>query len=118
MLASGHEPAGRPGSSVCLLQNTSTTTPLLHRLHSLTGYSESFRSVLKLRDQKQLDFEDLSAYLSNITTERDRMAAGYSGLGLGSYLKEKMDSLRGGEVDGSREAKIHRLDGKIKDVGL
>ncbi|EGG09110.1 uncharacterized protein MELLADRAFT_34568 [Melampsora larici-populina 98AG31] len=96
--------------------NTATTTPLLHKLVSLIHYSDSFRNVLKLRDQKQLDFEDLSAYLSNISNERDRIAAGYGGLGLSSYLKDKIELFRGSEADTSREAKIHRLDSKIKDL--
>ncbi|KAA1112759.1 intercellular trafficking and secretion [Puccinia graminis f. sp. tritici] len=99
-------------------QNTTTTTPLITKLVSLINYSDSFRNVLKLRDQKQLDFEDLSSYLSNLTTERDRIAAGFStNLGLSSYLKEKLEFIRSGaETDTSREAKIHKLDGKIKDL--
>ncbi|WAR60239.1 hypothetical protein PtB15_9B176 [Puccinia triticina] len=98
--------------------NTTTTTPLLTKLVSLINYSDSFRNVLKLRDQKQLDFEDLSSYLSNLTTERDRIAAGFStNMGISSYLKEKLEFIRSGaETDTSREAKIHKLDGKIKDL--
>lgn len=98
--------------------NTTTTTPLLIKLVSLINYADSFRSVLKLRDQKQLDFEDLSSYLSNLTTDRDRIAAGFSTTpGLSSYLKEKLELIRNGpESDTSREAKIHKLDSKIKDL--
>ncbi|KAH9447815.1 hypothetical protein Pst134EB_021812 [Puccinia striiformis f. sp. tritici] len=99
--------------------NTSTTTPMLNKLISLINYSDSFRNVIKLRDQKQLDFEDLSTYLSNLTTERDRIAAGFSSnVGLSSYLKDKFDLIRssGVEIDNSRESKIHKLDGKIKDL--
>jgi sorting nexin-4 len=94
-----------------------TTDPFLDHLHSLLTYSTAFKGVLKLRDQKQLDFEELSSYLSNVVSERDRLAGGYGyGLGLGSYFKEKVESLRGGETDMSREAKIARLDVKIKEV--
>ncbi|MBW0545694.1 hypothetical protein O181_085409 [Austropuccinia psidii MF-1] len=98
--------------------NTSTMIPLINKLVSLLNYSESFRNVLKMRDQKQLDFEELSSYLSNLTTERDRLAAGYSaGLGLGSYLKEKIESFsRANDYDSTREGKIHKLDTKIKDL--
>lgn len=91
--------------------------PFLEHLHSLLAYSAAFKSVLKLRDQKQLDFEELSQYLSNVATERDRLAGGYGyGMGLGSYFKEKVESLRGGEADGSKEARLIRLDAKIKEV--
>ncbi|PLW52883.1 hypothetical protein PCANC_08725 [Puccinia coronata f. sp. avenae] len=98
--------------------NTTTTTPMLSKLVSLINYSDSFRNVLKLRDQKQLDFEDLSSYLSNLTTERDRIAAGFATtVGISSYLKEKLEFIRSGaETDTSREAKIHKLDCKIKDL--
>ena len=93
------------------------SAPFLEHLHSLLAYSASFKSVLKLRDQKQLDFEELSQYLSNVASERDRLAGGYGyGMGLGSYFKEKVDSLRGGEADGSKEARLMRLDAKIKEV--
>lgn len=88
-------------------------------MHSLHQYTHAFRNVLKLRDQKQLDFEDLSAYLSNLSMERDRLANGYSaGTGLGSYFKDKVESLRGGDADLTREGKIRKLDGKIKEVSV
>jgi len=85
-------------------------------------YSHANRAVLKLRDQKQLDFEELSDYLSGVTSERDRLAAiisghaGSSGLGLGSYLKDKVDALRGADDDRSRVEKMRKLDIKIKEL--
>lgn len=98
---------------------TVTTDPFLEHLHSLLSYSASFRSVLKLRDQKQLDFEELSSYLSNISSERDRLIGGFGyGMGLGNYLKDKVDILRGSEADGGKEAKLIKLDLKIKQVSL
>ena len=94
-----------------------TTEVFLEHLHSLLAYSAAFRQVLKLRDQKQLDFEELSSYLSNIVSERDRLAGGYGyGMGIGSYFKEKVESLRGGEAEGTKEARMARLDVKIKEV--
>ncbi|TKA56484.1 hypothetical protein B0A53_02055 [Rhodotorula sp. CCFEE 5036] len=94
-----------------------STETFLEHVHSLLGYSHAFKGVLKLRDQKQLDFEELSAYLSNVVVERDRLANGYGyGMGLGSYFKEKVESLRGGETDMSRAARLQRLDAKIKEL--
>lgn len=69
-----------------------------------------------------MDFEDLSEYLSNLTSERDRLAAvisgraGSTGLGLGAYLKDKVDALRGADDDRSRVEKMRKLDGKIKEL--
>lgn len=97
--------------------STSNSSDFIEHLHSLLGYSHSFKGVLKTRDQKQLDFEELSSYLSNVVTERDRLAGGYGyGLGLSSYFKEKLEGLKGGESDMSKAARLQRLDSKIKEV--
>jgi len=109
--------------SALLRHTTQTTTdPFLVHLHSLLTYSHANRAVLKLRDQKQLDFEELSDYLSGVTSERDRLAAvigghaGSTGLGLGSYLKDRVDALRGADDDRSRVEKMRKLDIKIKEL--
>lgn len=69
-----------------------------------------------------MDFEELSDYLSGVTSERDRLAAvvsghaGSTGLGLGAYLKDRVDALRGADDDRSRVEKMRKLDVKIKEV--
>ena len=99
-----------------------TTDPFLNHLHSLLTYSHANRAVLRLRDQKQLDFEELSDYLSGVTAERDRLAAvisghaGSTGLGLGAYIRDRVDAIRGADDDRSRVQKMKKLDGKIKEV--
>ncbi|CAL1694962.1 unnamed protein product [Somion occarium] len=92
--------------SALLRHTTQTTTdPFLIHLHSLLQYSHANRAVLKLRDQKQMDFEELSDYLSGVTSERDR-----------SYLKDRVDALRGADDDRSRVEKMRKLDAKIKEL--
>jgi len=98
------------------------TDPFLVHLRSLLAYSHANRAVLKLRDQKQMDFEELTDYLSNATNERDRLSAvisghaGSTGLGIGSYLREKVDALRGADDDRTRVEKMRKLDTKIKEL--
>ncbi|KZT02463.1 uncharacterized protein LAESUDRAFT_661685 [Laetiporus sulphureus 93-53] len=107
-----------------LLRHTTqaTTDPFLIHLHSLLSYSHANRAVLKLRDQKQMDFEELSNYLSNLTSERDRLAAvvqgraGSTGFGLSAYIKDKVDALRGADDDRSRVERMGKLDSKIKEL--
>ena len=76
------------------------------------------KSTIKLRDQKQLDFEELSAYLSAIVAERDRLAAisnGHSGapVGLGTYLRDQVDKLRGTDDIHTRRERMRKMDVKI-----
>ena len=101
-----------------------TTDPFLVHLHALLQYSHANRAVLKLRDQKQLDFEELSEFLSQVTAERDRLAAvisgraGSTGLGLSAYLKDRVDAIRGADDDRSRVERMRKLDVKIKEVHI
>ncbi len=103
-------------------QTATTTDPFLIQLRSLMAYSHANKAVLKLRDQKQLDFEELSNYLSGVTLERERLAAvisgraGSTGLGLGSYLRDRVDALRGADDDRSRVERMKKLEKKIKEV--
>ncbi|GAA5888720.1 hypothetical protein JCM6882_002825 [Rhodosporidiobolus microsporus] len=99
--------------------SASASEVFLDHVHALLAYSHAFKSVLKLRDQKQLDFEELSGYLSGVVTERERLVNGGGGygMGLGGYFKEKLEGFRaGGETDMSREARIGRLDARIKEL--
>lgn len=95
--------------------------PFLQQTHSLLGYAGAHRATIKLRDQKQLDFEELSAYLSAVVGERDRLAALNSGhvggpVGLGTYLRDQVDRLRGTDDPHTRRERMRKLDGKIKEV--
>lgn len=119
------EPLTRFESSLFEFSNTlrrvaeTTIEPFLDHLTSLLAYSASFKAVLKLRDQKQLDFEELSSYLSSSSVERDRLASGMgSGQGIGSYLRSRVDALRGSDNDFGRESRIVKLESKIKEVRL
>jgi len=104
-------------SSFLRESTTDSTEPFLHRLNSLYSYSQAFSSVLKLRDQKQLDFEELSTYLSSLTSERDRVAGGYRvPVGIGGYLKERLEGLRGNDSEMGRDGRLRKLDGKITEL--
>jgi len=99
-----------------------STDPFLAYIHSLLAYSHANRAVLKLRDQKQLDFEELSAYLSAVSAERDRLAAvisgraGSTGLGLAAYIRDRVDSMTGRDDDRTRVERMKKLDLKIREL--
>jgi len=91
-------------------------------VHSLLAYSQAHRAVLKLRDQKQLDLEELSEYLSGVVIERDRLSSviagrpGTSSQGIGAYLRDRVDAIRGADDDRNRVEKMRKLDLKIKEL--
>ncbi|ORY24374.1 hypothetical protein BCR39DRAFT_472405 [Naematelia encephala] len=101
--------------------NQTTVEPFLIQSHSLLAYTNAHRSVIKLRDQKQLDFEELSAYLSAVVSERDRLAAlsnGHSGapVGLSTYLRDQVDRIRGTDDVYTRRERMRKLDGRIGEL--
>lgn len=110
------------------LQSSRATDDMLHHLHALLSYSSSHRSVLKLRDQKQVDFEALTDILSQQVSERDRLASlsspygaghghgGVRGSGIGGYLRDRVDSLRGVDEERTRVERMARLDGRINTL--
>jgi len=93
-------------------------------VHSLLAYSQSVRDVLRLRDQKQVDLEDLSGRLSKLVIERDRLSSltrgrpGTAPQGLTAYLRDRVDALRGADDDQARYDKMRKLDVKIKTVRI
>lgn len=101
---------------------------MLSQMQALLSYARSHKSVLKLRDTKQVDFEELTDYLSGVVSERDRLASlsspygaghghgGVRGAGISGYLKDKVDHLRGVDEERTRVGRMQRLDGKIKEL--
>jgi sorting nexin-4 len=108
--------------------STRATNDTLQHLHALLTYSASHRNVLRLRDQKQVDFEALTDMLSQEVAERDRLASlsspygaghghgGVRGTGIGGYLRDRVDSLRGVDEERTRVERMARLDGRIAQL--
>lgn len=84
------------------------------------------KDVLKARDQKQLDFEELSVYLHQTVQLRDRtqypgrkyndrgMAAG--GLYISDYVTDKLNEVRGVNMERARREKLSKLELRVKEV--
>ncbi|KAI8069980.1 hypothetical protein BC940DRAFT_271458 [Gongronella butleri] len=91
-------------------------TEWLHQIHDYMAYHLSMKEVLKLRDQKQLDFEELSEYLQNTLKERDRAVHGADGNNLTGYLTGKLNEVRGADMDKIRRERVLRLDDRIREL--
>ncbi|GAN06436.1 lipid binding protein [Mucor ambiguus] len=84
------------------------------------------QDVLKARDQKQLDFEELSVYLHQTVQLRDRtqhpgrkyndrgMAAG--GLYISDYVTDKLNEVRGVNMERARREKLSKLELRVKEL--
>ena len=75
---------------------------------------------MRARDQKQLDFEELSAYLHRTIQERERtMHPGRhldGGINISELVTDKINEVRGIDMERARREKLGRLERKINEV--
>ncbi|TPX35947.1 hypothetical protein SmJEL517_g01706 [Synchytrium microbalum] len=88
----------------------------LNALHDYINYCQSVKDVLKLRDQKQVDYEELTAYHASYSAERDRLVAGRNASGISGFFKERYRDLRGVDQEKARHAEIARLENRITEL--
>merc|ERR1712000_501957 len=73
----------------------------LGSLRDMEAYINSVRSLLKTREQKQLDFEGLTDYLNKAAQERDTVAS-HGSVGASGFLRQKIEDVRGVDHEQSR----------------
>ncbi|KAF9585363.1 intercellular trafficking and secretion [Lunasporangiospora selenospora] len=90
----------------------------LSQLHDCLAYCNSVKNVLKIRDQKQLDFEELSDYLQQQTAERQRLLSnGRSGSSsIGGFFQQKMDEIKGVDQERARQEKLKRVEDRMGEL--
>ncbi|KAF4124818.1 sorting nexin-4 [Geosmithia morbida] len=102
-----------------------TDQDYLGSLRDMQAYSLSLRQLLKAREQKQLDHEQLSEYLAKSTAERDALQAqhaghgGYAGTGVsgaGGYLRNKFEDVRGVDHEQSRRERARKLELRVDEL--
>jgi sorting nexin-4 len=77
-----------------------------------------YKDVLKARDQKQLDFEELSRYLDQAVLEKERtLHPRFSDRGnITEYVADKINEVRGISMQQAKREKLARLERKIDEV--
>ncbi|KND04159.1 hypothetical protein, variant [Spizellomyces punctatus DAOM BR117] len=85
-------------------------------LREYIAYCHSVKEVLKLRDQKQVDHEELQTYLENSVSDRERTMSGRGSGGITSFIKEKYNDFRNINHEQARQAKLARLEAKIAEL--
>ena len=90
-----------------------TDTSYFESLRDLSAYLASLRGLLKSRDQKQLDFEALTDYLSRTSHERDLLTSPHTS---GNFIRNRMEDMRGIDHEQSRKDRLRKLELKIQDL--
>ncbi|KAI8140820.1 hypothetical protein BJV82DRAFT_519426 [Fennellomyces sp. T-0311] len=92
----------------------------LNDVHELLAYCHAAKATLRARDQKQVDFEELSAYHHRTAQERDRTKhPGRNldgGLNISELVTDKINEVRGINMERARREKLARLDRKVKEL--
>jgi sorting nexin-4 len=93
----------------------------LGSLRDMEAYIGSVKSLLKTREQKQLDFEGLTEYLQKATSERDMLASSNpyshgSNLNPATFIRNKVEDMRGVDHETSRRDRARKLELKIAEL--
>ncbi|MCJ1268624.1 intercellular trafficking and secretion [Lobaria immixta] len=84
----------------------------LGSLRDMEAYIVAIKALLKTREQKQLDFEGLTEYLTKAVQDRDTLASAHSGSlgGPGSFIRSKIEDVRGVDHEQSRRERVRKLE--------
>ncbi|PWW78806.1 hypothetical protein C7212DRAFT_288817 [Tuber magnatum] len=97
-----------------------TDQDYLGSLRDLQSYIGALKTLLKAREQKQLDFEALTDYVNRATTEREQIVsapAGTTGLGGPTgFLRSKIEDVRGVDHEQSRRDRVRKLELRIEEL--
>lgn len=105
----------------------STDQDYLSSLREMSSYINAIKQLLRLREQKQIDFEALNGYLQKSTNERDALASQHAphslSSGAASFIRTKVEDVRGVDHEQSRrdrlrktEMQIERLNREVDDA--
>ena len=90
----------------------------LGSLRDMEAYTFALKSLLKAREQKQLDFEGLTEYLNKAAYDRDTLASahGSAGSGPGGFIRSKIEDVRGVDHEQSRRERVRKLELRIEEL--
>ncbi|CAG9985199.1 unnamed protein product [Clonostachys byssicola] len=97
-----------------------TDQDYLGSLRDMQAYSQSLKQLLKAREQKQLDHEQLIEYLNKSTIERDSLQGhgGYGGgaSGASGFLRNKIEDVRGVDHEQARRERARKLELRVEEL--
>lgn len=101
-----------------------TDQDYLSSLRDMVAYSGALKNLLKAREQKQLDYEQLTEYLNKATADRDSLAQGGHGHGYsagplggaGGFIRSKIEDVRGVDHEQARRDRQRKLELRIEEL--
>ncbi|KAF4505724.1 hypothetical protein G6O67_007642 [Ophiocordyceps sinensis] len=93
-----------------------TDQDYLGSLRDMQAYSMSLKNLLRAREQKQLDFEQLTEYLNKSTGERDTLQSGHSASGAGGFIRAKFEDVRGVDHEQARRERTRKLEMRVEEL--
>ena len=96
-----------------------TDQDYLGSLRDMAAYIQAVKSLLKTREQKQLDFEGLTEYLAKAVSERDSLASAHPVSALSSptgFLRSKLEDVRGVDHEQARRERVRKLEMSIEKL--
>ena len=91
-----------------------TDQDYLGSLRDMEAYSTSLKSLLKTREQKQLDYEGLTDYLNKASYDRDTLASNNHSNTPASFIRSKIEDARGVDHEQSRRERVRKLELQIE----
>lgn len=96
-----------------------TDQDYLGSLRDMIAYSGALKNLLKAREQKQLDYEQLTEYLNKSSMDRDALTSGYGGgggSGPAGFIRSKLEDVRGVDHEQARRDRLRRLEVRIDEL--
>ncbi|KAF3764477.1 sorting nexin-4 [Cryphonectria parasitica EP155] len=96
-----------------------TDQDYLGSLRDMIAYSGQLKNLLKAREQKQLDYEQLTEYLNKSSADRDMLASGYGGSGgsgAAGLIRSKLEDFRGVDHEQARRERLRKLEIRIDEL--
>lgn len=82
-------------------------------LKDLEHYITSIKNLLKLKDQKQIDYEALTEYLNKSITDKNNLLTGG---GTSNFFTNKFEEFTGVNHEVARREKLSKLEKKIENL--
>ena len=96
-----------------------TDQDYLGSLRDMQAYSTAVKNLLRTREQKQLDFEQLTEYLAKATSDHDVLQSTHGSgghTGPSGFIRAKIEDVRGVDHEQSRRERLRKLELRIHDL--